>query len=159
DVPVYTATGLTPGTHTVTVTKLSGQYATLDGFGITMPTATRVNDTDAAISYSGYTLNSARGVGDFADDVHYATANGATARYSFTGSFVLVYGELNTDQGDIGVAIDGGPQQTVSSLSSDGARHTDTPVFTAAGLAAGSHTVVITKLSGQYSTLDGFGTP
>ena len=35
NVAVYTATGLTPGNHTIVVTKLSGTYTTLDGFNIT----------------------------------------------------------------------------------------------------------------------------
>ncbi|PYC70624.1 hypothetical protein C7C46_27360 [Streptomyces tateyamensis] len=161
NVPVFTVTGLSAGPHTVTVSKLSGQYATLDGFGTaaTAPPALRTNDTDPSISYSGFAGTGNRGLGDYGDDVHYASADGSTASYTFSGSFVLVYGELNTDQGNIGVAIDGGPQQTVSTLSADGVRHSDTPVFSAAGLAGGSHTIVITKLSGQYSTLDGFGTP
>jgi hypothetical protein len=44
-------------------------------------------------------------------------------------------------------------------VPADGQRHSDVAVFTAAGLSSGTHTIVITKLSGQYSTLDGFGTP
>jgi hypothetical protein len=51
-------------------------------------------------------------------------------------------------------AADGGPQQTVSTLAT--ARQTNAVVCTTSGLARGTHTIVVTKLSGRYSTLDGF---
>jgi hypothetical protein len=67
-----------------------------------------------------------------------------------------VYGEQYTDQGTIGVSVDGGAQQTVSTVSSDGQRHSNVAVYTASGLAPGNHAIVVTKLSGTYATLDGF---
>jgi hypothetical protein len=154
NVAVYTSAGLALGTHTITVTKLSGEYTTLDGFEILNPT--RINDTDPSISYSGFSYASNRGYGDYDNDVHYATANGSTATYQFTGTGILVYGEQYTDQGNIGISIDGGTQQTVSTVSTDGLRHADVAVYTAT-LSSGTHTIVITKLSGEYTTLDGFG--
>ena len=116
----------------------------------------RLNDTDPTISYSGFSYSAGRGLGDYDNDVHYATANGSTASLTFTGTGIQVYGELYTDQGNIGVSIDGGAQQTVSTLPSDGQRHSNVAVYTVTGLAAGNHTIVVTKLSGTYTTLDGF---
>jgi len=159
NVPVFTATGLSSGSHTIVITKLSGTYATLDGFGIPMPLVNHVNDTDTSITYSGFSLNANRGLGDYQDDIHYATANGSTATYTFTGTFIQVFGEQSTDQGTIGVSIDGGTQQVVNTVPADGQRRTNVAVYTAAGLGSGTHTAVVTKLSGTYSTLDGFGTP
>jgi Right handed beta helix region len=118
----------------------------------------RLNDTDAPISYNGFSYAANRGLGDFDNDVHYATANGSTATLTFTGTGIQVYGELFTDQGNIGVSIDGRAQQTVSTVSTDGQRHSNVAVYTASGLASGSHTIVVAKLSGTYTTLDGFGT-
>lgn len=118
--------------------------------------ANRLNDTDPSITYSGFSYSSNRGLGDYNDDLHYATANGSTAKLSFSGTGVQVFGEQYTDQGDIGVSIDGGAQQTVSTVPADGQRHSNVVVYAAIGLAAGSHTIVVTKLSGQYATLDGF---
>ncbi|WP_194923312.1 hypothetical protein [Catenulispora pinisilvae] len=155
NVAVFTATGLSSGTHTVTVTKLSGTYSTLDGFAALNPV--RANDTDPSIAYSGFSYSANRGYGDFDDDVHYATADGSTASYQFTGTGIQVFGEQYTDQGNIGVSIDGGAQQSVNTVPTDGQRHTNVPVFSSATLTAGTHTVVITKLSGTYATLDGFG--
>jgi hypothetical protein len=49
-----------------------------------------------------------------------------------------------------------GAQQTVSTVSGDGQRQSNVAVYTATGLSPGNHTIVVTKLSGTYSTLDGF---
>ena len=154
NVAVYTSGALPQGAHTVVVTKLSGQYATLDGFAPVA--ATRFNDTVSTISYTGFSYSSGRGFGDYQDDIHYATANGSTASYTFTGTGIQVFGEQYTDQGNIGISIDGGTQQVVSTLSGDGARHTNVAVYSSGALASGTHTIVVTKLSGQYATLDGF---
>jgi hypothetical protein len=159
NVPIYTATGLGTGPHTITVTKLSGQYTTLDGFGYPMPTVNRVNDTDSAITYTNFSYLSGRTDGDHNNDLHYATADGATAQYTFTGTFIQVFGEQFIDQGNIGIRIDGGTQQIINTNLGDWQRHTNVALFTAAGLSPGTHTIVVTKLSGQYATLDGFATP
>ncbi len=156
NVAVYTATGLTPGNHTIVVTKLSGTYTTLDGFNITTVPAARLNDTEPTIGYSGFSYSANRGLGDYDNDVHYATANGSTATLTFTGTAIQVMGEQYTDQGNIGISIDGGTQQTISTLPTDGQRHSNVAVYTATGLTPGNHTIVVTKLSGTYTTLDGF---
>jgi hypothetical protein len=116
----------------------------------------RLNDNDASIRYSGFSYSAGRGLGDYLDDVHYATANGSTATLAFTGTGIQVFGEQNTDQGNIGVSIDGGTQQVISTVPTDGQRHSNVAVYSATGLAAGNHTIVVTKLTGQYTTLDGF---
>jgi hypothetical protein len=121
-----------------------------------VPGSIRVNDDDSRITYSGFTYAGGRSYGDYQNDVHYATANGSTASLTFTGTTVTVYGEQNTDQGNIGISVDGGAQQVVSTLPSDGVRHANVAVYTSGRLSSGTHTVVVTKLSGQYSTLDGF---
>ena len=122
----------------------------------TPPTGIRLNDTDPTIAYSGFSYSANRGLGDYDNDVHYATANGSTATVTFTGTGIQVMGEQYTDQGNIGISIDGGAQQTISTLPADGQRHSNVAVYTATGLTAGNHTIVVTKLSGTYTTLDGF---
>jgi hypothetical protein len=122
----------------------------------TPPAGVRLNDTDPTIVYNGFNYSAGRGLGDYDNDVHYATANGSTAALTFTGTGIAVYGEQYTDQGNIGISIDGGAQQTVSTVPSDGQRHSNVAVYTATGLSPGNHTIVVTKLSGTYSTLDGF---
>ncbi|KAA2260671.1 hypothetical protein F0L68_19945 [Solihabitans fulvus] len=161
--PVYVKGSVVSG-----VTYLSGGFLIVplsDGaqasdvsLGGSQPGVTRVNDTDGSISYSGFSYLANRGYGDYADDIHYATADGSTATLSFTGTGVQVFGEQFTDQGSIGVSIDGGPQQTIDTVPADGQRHANVALFTATGLSSGAHTIVVTKLSGDYATLDGFGT-
>ncbi|MGW6746485.1 hypothetical protein ACWGDX_38105 [Streptomyces sp. NPDC055025] len=121
-----------------------------------VPGSIRLNDDDSTITYSGFAYAGGRSYGDHQNDVHYATSNGSTASLTFTGTRVTVHGEQNTDQGNIGISIDGGPQQIVSTLPSDGVRHANVAVYTSGLLSSGRHTIVVTKLSGQYSTLDGF---
>jgi hypothetical protein len=116
----------------------------------------RIDDTDSRITYSGFSLQSGRTFGDLNGDIHYATANGSTATFTFTGTGIAVYGEQNTDQGNIGVSIDGGTQQTVSTLPTDGVRHANVSLYSRTGLSTGTHTIVVTKLSGTYAVLDGF---
>lgn len=153
-VPLSTGSNVFNATHT----NPSGAQST-QAFTITVPdgSTNRINDTDPSISYRGFTHHKPRGFGDYGDDIHFATANGSTATYQFTGTGIVVYGEKYTDQGNIGVSIDGGAQQVVNTVPADGQRHTNVAVFTATGLTSGKHTITVTKLSGTYATLDGFG--
>lgn len=160
--PVYVngtqATGVTYLSGGFLIVPLpSGASASSITVGTPSTTTNRLNDTDSSIAYSGFSYSSGRGYGDYQNDVHYATANGSTATLQFTGTGVEVFGEQYTDQGNIGVSIDGGTQVTVSTVPSDGTRHANVAVYTVTGLASGAHSITVTKLSGTYSTLDGFG--
>ncbi|MDH6181996.1 putative cell wall-binding protein [Microbacteriaceae bacterium SG_E_30_P1] len=115
---------------------------------------TRVNETDPSVSYPGWTLAGGRTFGDYQNDIIYTEANGATATVTFTGTQVRIYGEKNADQGDLDIAIDGGPAETISTYADQ--REVDTVVFESQPLAAGTHTVTITKRSGQYAVIDGY---
>ncbi|MBG6135887.1 hypothetical protein [Longispora fulva] len=157
NVAVFREANLLPGTHTIVVTKLSGQYAVLDGFAV-LDTAVRIDDTAAGITYSGFALQGGRPYGDYNGDIHFATANGSTASLTFTGTGIQVHGEQYTDQGTLGVSIDGGTQVVVDTVPADGQRHANVAVFGRTGLSQGTHTIIVTKLSGQYAVLDGFTT-
>lgn len=122
----------------------------------TPPAAARLNDTDPSIVYSTWDYLGSRGYGDHDDDVHYATTDGSSITYTFIGTGIKVFGEEFTDQGNIGVSIDGGPATVVDTVPADGARHADAAVYTSTALASGVHTIVVTKLSGTYATFDGF---
>ena len=120
------------------------------------PDAVRLNDTDPAIQYSGFSYGSNRGLGDYQDDVHYASDNGSTITYTFIGTGIKVYGELNGDEGHFSAVLDGGTPVSVDTVPSDGQRHSNVVVWSQAGLAAGVHTLVLTKVDGTYMTFDGF---
>ena len=157
---VFQQQSLTPGQHTITITKLSGTFTTFDGVEVDFaggpePAVQRLNDTDPSCAYdSGWFYAADRGFGDFDNDVHAAEANGSTVTCTFLGTGVKAFGEINNDQGDLGVSIDGGPQQVVDT-STTGPRQSDQVIFQQQGLTPGQHTITITKLSGTFSTFDG----
>jgi hypothetical protein len=150
-----------PGEHSLTATaqNMLGQAAstgpTLIYVGGLPPAGARLDDTDPSFTYgSGWSYSSNRGLGDLGDDLHYATADGTSLTYTFLGTGIKVFGEINSDQGNVGFAVDSGPQQTVDT-STTGGRQSNQQVFGQAGLTPGQHTITITKLSGQYTTFDG----
>jgi hypothetical protein len=151
----------TTGAHTLVATQVS---ATSE---FSIPSASvylyfgpaltgRLNDDNPGIFYTGsWKYNSNRGFGDYLKDVHYTAGNNDKMAVVFTGTSIQVFGEQNTDQGNLGISIDGGPQQTVSTLPTDGQRHANVAIFTSPMLASGQHSIVVTKLSGSYATIDG----
>jgi hypothetical protein len=149
---IYSVSNLTPGSHTVKIVKNSGQYSTLDGFEIT----STVNDTAPAIAYTGtsWAYSTSRGLGDYADDVHYTTGNGDAATVSFYGTGIIYYTETNSDEGIIGVSLDGASQGTVNAYT---ATHTaQQALYSVSGLPLGLHTLTLTKQSGTYLLVDRF---
>ncbi|WP_329455167.1 Ig-like domain-containing protein [Streptomyces sp. NBC_01497] len=151
------------GQHTLTATQSDRSGATSKpSAGVTVyvgtpPATARLDDTDASITYSGWDSSGGRGYGDYNDDIHYTQNDGSSLSCTFIGTGVTVFGEQYTDQGDISVSLDGGAPTVVSTVPADGTRHTDAPVFTAPPLTPGVHTIVVTKVSGQYATFDGLG--
>ena len=114
---------------------------------------TTVNNTGAAFSYAGSWVESAgRGVGDYSDDVDASNVVGDTATFTWTGTSATIYGETNSDQGIDGINLDGVDQATVDTSSVN--RVAQAPIYTVSGLSAGVHTVVITHLTGTWSTID-----
>jgi alpha-L-fucosidase len=101
-------------------------------------------------------VNSGRGLGDYQDDVHFATANGSAVSYTFTGTGVDLISERFSDQGLVDVFLDGNLVSTVDTSSP--ARLTQQVVFSQRGLTAGTHTVRAVKRSGTYMLVDRFDT-
>lgn len=118
---------------------------------------TPINDTASGITYSGsgWSYGAGRGDGDFSNDVHATGNNGDSASYTFTGSGITVLSELNNDEGNVAVYVDGALNQTVSAATS-GQRMAQAALVTITGLTPGSHTIKLVKQSGTYMLLDGF---
>jgi len=148
---IYAATGLAATSHTIQVIKRSGTFATLDGFAITRT----LNDNDPILAYQG-TWNSlgGRGLGDYGDDVHYSTTNGDAVTVTFLGTGISVLTETYTDEGTVGIALDGASQGTVNANSAT--RASQHQIYAVSGLALGRHTLTLTKQSGQYLIVDRF---
>ncbi|HEV3356324.1 MAG TPA: hypothetical protein VG247_05980 [Pseudonocardiaceae bacterium] len=109
----------------------------------------------AGTSYTGsWSAATGRPYGDLGDAVNYTQTNGDSASFTFTGTGVQVLTETNTDEGDIDVYVDGTKTETVSAYSAT--REAQQPVVDIAGLANGTHTVKIVKVSGQYLLVNAF---
>jgi len=118
-------------------------------------TWTEVNDTDAGITYgTGWTYGPSRNLGDYQNDVHYASTAGSYAQYAFTGTGIEYITETYTDEGNVDVYIDGVLQATVNCNSST--RAAQVVVYSNTGLSAGSHTIKVVKNSGTYMLVDAF---
>jgi len=148
---LYSVSGLSPGTHTLQLVKTSGTYMLVDGFEVTRT----LNDTDAALTYSGsWYYSSGRGLGDYADDVHATTANGDSVTVTFFGSGISYLTEKYSDEGTIAVSLDGASQSTVNANAST--RSAQQVLYSISGLTPGLHTVTLTKESGTYMLVDRF---
>lgn len=114
-----------------------------------------IDDDDLRISYHGtWSSSGARSYGDLENGVHYTQQNGDSATISFSGTGISFLTETNSDEGDIGVTLDGVSKGTVSANTAQ--RQAQFPVYEVSGLPAGPHTLTVTKLSGAYFLVDGF---
>jgi hypothetical protein len=120
----------------------------------TMPGKT-VDDDDLRVSYTGsWSSSGSRDVGDLDNGVHYTQHDGAAATITFTGTGISFLTETNSDEGDIGITLDGVSKKTVSANTEQ--RHAQQSLYAISGLTAGRHTLTVTKLSGSYLLVDGF---
>jgi hypothetical protein len=165
--PVYTVTGLTHSTHTMTieVTGRKNEQATLnvvvvDAFDVPAPVVSRLQETDPSMTYSAGWARSPtmEWSGWFAN---VSTTPGARATLTFNGTAVSWNGYRGPDTGIARVYLDGSFAGEIDTYSAT--RRVQDVLFTATGLAEASHTLTIevTGLNNQASTgtvvlLDGF---
>ena len=90
--------------------------------------------------------------GDYRDDVHATTANGAAFEFAFKGTGVSWSTALAPDQGEADVYLDGKLAGQVN--LSNPARVTTREVFTRTGLKDAAHTLRIVKVSGDVLRTD-----
>jgi hypothetical protein len=113
------------------------------------------DDDDLRIGYTGsWSSSGSRGDGDLDNGVHYTQQNGAAATITFTGTGVGFLTETNSDEGDVGITVDGVPKAAVSANTPQ--RQAQQRVYSVSGLSSGPHTLTVTKLSGTYLLVDGF---
>jgi hypothetical protein len=149
--PVYQVSDLPYGSHTVVLTKQSGTYATIDGYELDKT----IDDTDASLSYSGaWQVSGGRGDGDYGDGVHYTSGNGDSVTATWSGTGVDFVTETNTDEGHIGVDVDGQLRQAVSAASAG--RQAQQVVYRLDGLTPGVHSIRLVKQDGTFMLVDRF---
>ena len=152
---IYEAHNLPTGAHTIKVVKKSGQYMLIDVFASkgTLSNLTKINNTDANISYvGGWGTDSSRGHGDYSDDVAYTSANEEYFTYTFTGNTVKYIAPKASDQGNVEVFIDNVSQGVISTHSVT--RQVQQEIFSTSALSVGSHTMKVVKKSGSYMLVD-----
>jgi hypothetical protein len=117
-------------------------------------TGTRVNNSASGITYTAanqWTAAGNRGAGDYMDDVKYASVNGASFQYTFTGTGVDFIGPASgLTQAD--VYIDGVKVQTIN--RTDPTYVAQTVLARVNGLSSGQHTLRVVKTGGPYLQLD-----
>jgi alpha-galactosidase len=85
--------------------------------------------------------------GDYRDDIHSTTANGASLEFTFHGTSVNWLTALAPDQGEADVYVDGTLITRVNLNAAS--RSTQQQVFSRAGLSNADHTLRIVKISGS----------
>ena len=129
---------------------------TASTLGLPGSSSTAGTFNDSAATYdSNWYLTTNRGYGDYNDDTHHTTTNGAAAQFTFTGTGIQLLSERNGDMGNADIYLDGVLQQNVN-LYVSGARQVQQVVYSKTGLASGSHTIRIVSRSTSVVIVDAF---
>jgi autotransporter-associated beta strand protein len=114
-----------------------------------------VNDASPSVIYTGdsWVYQSHRGLGEFADDAHTATANGDSFTLTFSGTEVSLVSSRAVNRGGMDLYLDGVWQTNVN--LSVGTTNRDV-VFSKSGLPRGQHTLQGVKTSGTVVVVDAF---
>jgi hypothetical protein len=183
--PVFIATNLTAGPHTLRVdvrgqqnAAATGALVVVDAFDVTLlqsaPSVARVQETDAAISY---TVTSTT---DWLQESRTPLRSGETAKvavprqdskfaagegkvtFTFTGTGVRWIGDRGRDRGIARVSLDGGTPVAIDTYAALQDEY-QAAIFTATGLAPGNHTLTIfvtgnanAGSQGRYIAVDSF---
>ncbi|MGH8222750.1 MAG: Ig-like domain-containing protein [Woeseiaceae bacterium] len=146
---LFEAKGLADGNHTLTIevtgranAASSGTRVLVDAFDVTTP-GTRFQEEDPAIVYSGHWIygNLNRSWSEGA--ISQSNAPGAQATFTFTGSSVTWIGCRKQTTGIARVYVDGVFVREIDTYEAPPIEGYQTPVFTASGLASGTHTLTI----------------
>ena len=149
------------GSYSVDV-KLTYGSQTVDVFSTARvsppPPTVQVNDTDPSITYTGasWGYSAGRAVDNVNRDVHFATTDGDSVSYTFTGTGISYVSERSDDYGTVNVYLDDVFQQTIDANAPGVHDQTGQVLFNKSGLSAGRHTIKLLKASGVYLVLDAF---
>ena len=116
------------------------------------------NDNDSSASYfgAGWIASTGRSFGDYLGDVHATGTNGDSMEFTFAGPRIDYVTELNSDEGDVDIYLDGVFQGTASCYSPS--RYVKATVFSKRELPLGTHTLRLVKRSGTWMLVDAFRT-
>ena len=137
-----TATPTVTRTFTPTITRTSGGPSL-------MPSATPYDDSNSLITYAGGWYIRSKG-GAYADSIH-VTSGAGTASFNFTGTQLGILYTANYNRGVADIFIDGSRVAALNQYDPNQIfqKRWDSPV-----LSYGTHSVVISYVSGSYVELD-----
>jgi hypothetical protein len=163
-IPVWTTSGLVAGTHTLAVEvtgtrnpSSANAWIWVDAFDVASGggatptatptptpggTATRVEDSDPSVAYSGTWFVNAAAVHS-GGTAHGSIDAGSRATLAFTGGSVTVVAYKDEWSGIARIYIDGALAATVDCYAAPTAPHAQQSVYTRTGLGGGAHTVAV----------------
>jgi hypothetical protein len=149
--PLWSSSGLAPGTHTVTISNTGTKNSSSTNVTVAIdyatvtPNVSTIDDgaTSGTFAFSyGSNWGTATGVGDlYSGTAHWNSTAGSTATLTFTGTGAVIYGVKDVDQGIATFSVDGGTAHSVDDYSAT--RVPGASLFTVSGLTSGSHTITI----------------
>lgn len=125
-------------------------------FDLLFPSLAVHNDDWTGIAYTsswGRSTGRNPASGDFNFDVHYTQANGDAMSVTFNGTGIRVLAPVDTAAVQFSSALDGATAQamTIPAVAVYKGQRT---IYSVSGLPAGSHTLVLKKVSGAYFQID-----
>lgn len=112
-----------------------------------------INNDDSTVKYNGtWNRSSGRGLGDYKDDVQYTEQNGDSFEYTFRGTGIQLFTEVDESQGDMDIYVDDQFKETVSAYHHG--QMSLQNLYSISGLPDGMHTLKVVKKSGRFMLLD-----
>ena len=157
-VPIYTVSGLTPGTHTLRI-DVTGQknpaasaaVVVVDAFDVVPsapgPLVRRFQQSDAAYPNGGWSTTTPSNL-DSGRTVVVSSTRGSRVELTFTGTAVRWIGQRLRDTGVARVSLDGALITTIDTSAPIQDEY-QAAIFTATGLVQGSHTLAIEVVAGN----------
>lgn len=125
-------------------------------FDLVFPSLAVHNDDWSGITVKGSwgrSTNRNKASGDFDFDVRYTQTNGDEMTVAFTGTGVRVLAPVDTTAVQFSASLDGATAQNIT-IPAVAVYKGQRTVYSIAGLTAGSHTLVLKKVSGAYLQID-----
>ena len=159
---VWSMAGLSPGTHTLTISpsgladgESNGTAIVVDAFAVPAPVISRLQETDPDVKFTGTWAQADEALGWSGGGVATVPAKpvggarvsetgGAITELSFRGTAVNLIGYRGRDGGKAAISVDGGTAAVVDTYSP--VDKIEAVVFTATGLADLPHTLKIEVL-------------
>jgi hypothetical protein len=146
-VPMYEATGLSNASHTLTIqvtgqqnAAATGNAIVIDAFDVPASTVSRLQETDPDVTFSGVWSQGDSSRAWSAGIAALSSTTGASATFTFTGTGVSLIGARGPQTGIARVILDGAASSVDTYAPSE---QIQAAVFTATGLADGSHTLTV----------------